>query len=45
MTVKWKSSEKVPYKYMYGLHLKEVVMITNVQPIEVVKNGSATAGG
>ena len=45
MTVKWKSSEKVPYKYMYGLHLKEVVMIINVQPIEVVKIGSATAGG
>ena len=30
---------------MYGLHLKEVVMIIHVQPIEVVKTGSATAGG
>ena len=40
-----KTFEKEPYKYRYGLHLKEVMMIINVQPIEVVKIGSATAGG
>lgn len=40
-----KTFEKEPYKYRYGLYLKEVMMIINVQPIEVVKIGSATAGG